>query len=442
MNTRNLLWAALSMTAALVMTACSSEDNAIESSAQQGTVKTIPYTVTVGQGEAATTRATVESDLKTLKFAKGDKLYISSDSRNDLTGVLTLKNGDEGKTSGATFEGSLSYTGDAPASDLELKATLVGSSNAGVLTADNKVTGIAYPTAAYCTDVNDAVEKYSNLTGTATYGAQSFSLTQQTAFLNFVITFDDGTASGTTLSAKVSNGGTAICTADVTTTTENEKVVAKFVLPVAKGTTLSSATVTMGGKEPIPFGASQTLDGKVYNVKKTQEAPAGHSLAESAVGEIVGTDGLAYAVADKDNLPTGVTAAGMVAYKSGSSGLVIALADEAKAMDWDTANGETGAAAHTPAVSGHAWILPSLDEWKQMFKANGGSEGSYSGLNEALASAGGDSSKLRVNDGYWSSTKENDANAYNAFLRTDGTINFSMLAMNSNSRFVRACFAF
>ena len=154
MKKMNMLWAALSMTAALVMTACSNNDSATESPALQSTVKTIPYTVTVGQDEADGTRATVDSDLKTLKFAAGDKLYVSSDSRSDLKGVLTLKSGDEGKTSRATFEGSLTYTGDAPASTLELKATLVGSSNVGVQIADDKVTGITYPTAAYCTDVN------------------------------------------------------------------------------------------------------------------------------------------------------------------------------------------------------------------------------------------------------------------------------------------------
>ena len=39
----------------------------------------------------------------------------------------------------------------------------------------------------------------------------------------------------------------------------------------------------------------------------------GHALASSAVGEIVGSDGLAYYASDKNDLPSGVTAVGMVA---------------------------------------------------------------------------------------------------------------------------------
>ena len=270
MKKNSFLWAALSMTAALVMTACSNDDNANESPVQQSTVKTIPYSVTVNEG--ATTRATVESDNKSLKFADGDKLYISG---TDIQGVLDIQTR---WGTFATFSGDLTYSGSGtPASDLSLTATLVSAQqNVGTevsVDAAGAVT-VNYPTTSYCGDVAEAVQKYSNLTGTSTYGMKSFSLTQQTAFLNFVITFEDGTTTGTELSAVVSNNSAAICTANVTTTTESEKVVAKFVLPVASGTTLSSATVTMGSKAALNI-TNATLTGKVYNVRKTQAAAAG-----------------------------------------------------------------------------------------------------------------------------------------------------------------------
>ena len=275
MKTKNMIWAALSMTAALVMTACTSEDNSIGTpAAQQAEVKTIPYSVTVGQGGDATTRATVDNDMKTLKFAAGDKLYIIG---MNISGVLTLKSGDEGKSSGATFEGSLSYTGEgSPASNLLLAAALVGTNNKGWNIVNGMVNSFYYPDNAYCSSVNDAVEQYSNLTGTSTYSKKSFTLKQQTAFLNFEITFDDGTTAGTELSAVVknNNGEATLCTANVTTV-DDGGVKAKFVLPVmSSATTLSSATVKMGDKEAISFGASQELKGKVYNVKKTQAAAA------------------------------------------------------------------------------------------------------------------------------------------------------------------------
>jgi hypothetical protein len=276
MKTRKLLWAALSMTAALMMTACSSDDNdtteAPVAPSTETATKTIPYTVTVG-GDEATTRATVDGNNKTLYFAEGDKLYITG---ADIKGVLDLKAGDEGKTTGATFSGELTYSGSgSPADGLSLTATLVSAQQTvgtQVSVDDAGAVTVNYPTTAYCSTIGDAVQQYSWLTGTSTYGDKAFTLAQQTAFLNFEITFEDGTATGETLSAAVSNGGAAVCTANVTTATESEKVVAKFVLPVAAGTTLSSATVTMGGKAAINFGASQTLTGKVYNVKKTQAA--------------------------------------------------------------------------------------------------------------------------------------------------------------------------
>ena len=271
MKTKNMIWAALSMTAALVMTACSNDDNMVETpAAPQAEVKTIPYSVTVSQGGDATTRATVDDDMKTLRFAAGDKLYLESGERPDLKGILTLKAGDEGKTSDATFEGTISYTGDAPADDIWLYAKLVGTNDVNYYIVDDKVWGINLPS-AYFDDVKTAVEEYSYLIGASTYGEKKFTLVQLMAFLNFEITFEDGTAAGTTLTTVVSNGGPnpdPYYSADVTTKTEGGKVVAKFVLPVDKGITLSGATVKMGDKFALII-KDATLDGKVYNVKRT-----------------------------------------------------------------------------------------------------------------------------------------------------------------------------
>ena len=433
MKKNSFLWAALSMTAALVMTACSNDDNANESPVQQSTVKTIPYSVTVNEG--ATTRATVESDNKTLKFADGDKLYISG---TDIQGVLDIQTGMG--TTFSTFSGDLTYSGSGtPASELSLTATLVSAQqNVGTevsVDAAGAVT-VNYPTTSYCGDVATAVQKYSNLTGTSTYGLKSFSLTQQTAFLNFVITFEDGTTTGTGLSAVVSNNSAAICTANVTTTTESEKVVAKFVLPVAKGTTLSSANVKFGDKAAISFGASQTLDGKVYNVTKTQAATPALNITSPSVGQVIGSDGKNYAA--NATLPTGVTKVAMIAYVSGSNGLAIALADEG-ALNWAPA--VTTAAAHTPVFSNGTWKLPSEDEWKQMFSANGGDNTIYTGLNTAITTAGG--TTLQENTIYWSSSVANPGvDAYGVHLFDDGiNTHWYTVGENSNQR-VRACLAF
>lgn len=277
------------MVAALMLTACSSEDNTTETpltpteetpTNTTAEAKTIHYTVSVSNGGDAQTRATVESDNKTLYFAADDKLYITG---TDISGVLEIQAGD-GTTTGpgtanATFEGDLTWTGSdpTPAADLALTATLVSAQQTDgtevSIDATTKAVTVNYPTTAFCADVATAVQKYSNLTGTSTYATKSFTLEQKTAFLNFAITFNDGTATGTNITTTVKNGSTTLSTATVTTATVSGKVMAKFVLPVDATATLSGAKVVLEGglfNFTKPFGGSspKALTGKVYNVTR------------------------------------------------------------------------------------------------------------------------------------------------------------------------------
>jgi len=164
-----------------------------------------------------------------------------------------------------------------------------------------------------------------------------------------------------------------------------------------KGEGGTCGTVTIGGITVVGVKVSP------YTYPSTPATS--YTLAESTVGMVVCTDGKAYAVADKDNVPLGVEVVGIVACKNGSGGLVIALDDEmdgynSKSLDWYTANGANGAAAHTPTVTGRLWKLPSMDEWKQMFTANGGSDTNNIGLNMKLTAAGGSA----LQGYYWTST--------------------------------------
>ena len=407
--------------------------------------KTIPYTVTVNGG--ASTRATVESDNKTLYFAAGDKLYVTG---TNIKGVLDIQTG--ATTASATFSGDLTYTGGgSPADDLALTATLVSAQQTdGSEVTINSTTGavtVNYPSTAYCADVATAVQKYSNLTGTSTYSTKSFSLTQQTAFLNFVITFEDATTTGTELSAVVSNNSAAICTANVTTTTESEKVVAKFVLPVASTTTLSSATVTMGSKAALNI-TNATLTGKVYNVTKTQAAAA-KTLAEATagdIGKIAGKDGKIYATkADAEAVATG-NAVAMIAYVGTASdcthGLAIALADESRTKDYGAAG---TACSGKAAVTGGTWRLPSIKDWQYMFIGCGASGSysdnhismSYSGLASKLTTAQGDALQA---DNYWSSTEGDPGYAWVVYFH--GSDAFFYADLERSVYQVRACLAF
>lgn len=172
-------------------------------------------------------------------------------------------------------------------------------------------------------------------------------------------------------------------------------------------TNVGNTTMTMTNGNVTVTNKSYSGSLNRANAKKTDEVvkklATGNALSTSSQGMLVGSDGKAYAASDKDNLPEGVTAAGMVVYKFGFYGMVIALANEPNKMNWYTANGPDGAAKHTPAVAGRTWRVPSQSEWKQMFKATGGSEDNYEALNKLLA-VYGDNCKLPWEDEIASST--------------------------------------
>lgn len=208
MNIKNLFWTVLSVTASFVVVSCSNDNEVTESSVVPQTTKQIPYTLTVGYDTSTTSRATVDDDNSTLRFAAGDKLYITG---KNIKGILNFNPelnyiGETYVEGDNVFSGTLEYTGaGTPAPDLELTATLVSAqqhegteisvNDAGAVTVNTPTT--------LCTDLNEAVQKYSNLTATFPYGDYStdnkhtIMLTQQTAFINVTITFEDGTTAGT-----------------------------------------------------------------------------------------------------------------------------------------------------------------------------------------------------------------------------------------------------
>jgi hypothetical protein len=75
-----------------------------------------------------------------------------------------------------------------------------------------------------------------------------------------------------------------------------------------------------------------------------------------------------------------------------------------------------------------------------MFKAFGGSDASFTGLNTALAAAGGDSSKLPMSGDYWSSSPDGGDYAWYVDLK-DGVASDGHGLRYLDDR-VRACLAF
>ena len=408
----NLLALAMLMPAMLLTTACSNEDDVVnntENIANKG--YELPVTVNVTRQDAAATRASFDGSK--LNFGEGDKLFVKGNDYSEggagfFAGTLTWQSG--GTFSGTILTENHPYSGtiddlfkaeNNPLATL-IPANYVKYSYLSFTSEGTCSASVNYNTTkTFATSKATAVEQFSFEVGGYTSGT-GFALHPANAILNFTIT---GLAANTGVDVALSHGVSFTISGSVTT---DDLGTATFAIAVYGSTDLNEFSLTVAGNAITLVSSEKTLTaGKIYNITRSA-APAaatGHALSASVVGEVVGTNGLAYAVADKDNLPTGVTAAGMVAYKSGSNGLVIALADEASTMNWSTANGASGAAAHTPTVTGQTWKLPSQAEWQQMFSANGGNQDSYTDLNTALAAAGGDSSKLQEGAIYWSSSE-------------------------------------
>ena len=186
---------------------------------------------------------------------------------------------------------------------------------------------------------------------------------------------------------------------------------------------------------------------RVKSVKAVKKVAAelGHALSASVVGDIVGSDGKAYAVADKDKLPQGVTAVAMVAYKSETAGSSLALQLSSDPVQKNWSEAKTYAEGLT-AVSGGTWRLPSNTDWQNMFvgcaKSGDAGAGSYmspiAGFKEKIGATG----ITWLSGIYWSSTP-NDYYAYIVEVKLGSTprAQFDSFGTSNPAR-VLGCLAF
>lgn len=152
-------------------------------------------------------------------------------------------------------------------------------------------------------------------------------------------------------------------------------------------------------------------------------------------GKVLCTDGSIYENVSAATT-AGKTAAAVIVYVDETNkGLAIALADEGS-MNWSTAK---STCEGKTAITGVKWCLPSQDQWKQMFKANGGDDARYNGLNTTINTAGGTILQEWVS--YWSSSEVNPGvDAYNVGL-VDGSAYWGGGGEGIGKQ-VRACLAF
>ena len=444
--------AALLMASATVFTACSNDDDIIGEQPAASSQQTYTMTIEATKGgDAAATRA-LALDGKTLNatWQTTDEVAVYNYTQQAALGghLSPLSNG-----ASATLTGSL--TGSVAKDDVVYLRW--PSVNADYTGQDGTLETIAQ---RY--DYTTGVAKVTSVDGTAIVAEDSspsggpVTFTNSQAIVKFTLidktTNSPINATQLTIDAKVGEESRLIqsltypdaytlgpITINRTEPTDNVVYVA---LPFSSQAEFTFNLAATDGTHNYTYEKDDVtmLNGRYYEitVKMTRETyPIALSeVTSDYLGSVVTTDGTVYATV-ADASAASKTAAGMIAYVSGiGQGLVIALADEAGMMNWSTAI--TTAAAHTPAVTGYSWKLPTKEEWNLMFSANGGSEGSYTGLNTALAAAGGDGSKLQ-DDIYWSSTPYDETNAWYVHLY-EGT-HWNMLGKGINGQ-VRACLAF
>ena len=430
MNTKNIfnrLALAMLMPAMLLTTACSnSNDDAIinnDQPAKKGFE--LPVTINVTrQGDDATTRATYDSENKKLAFSSGDQLFVwGYNSEGIFAGTLEWQ-------SGGTFNGTITtqkeYSGTAE--------TLLSQSDSYAVLLPNgyepygffSITGDSYGsileydyTKAFADSKAAAVAQFSY--EYAEGYSSGFDLSPKSAILNFTITG----LTASTVNVVFTDGDEINFNKTVTT---DKLGTATFAIGVQHYSYLDGFSLTVGGNA-ITLGSKILEAGHIYNITRSvASAATGHALTSAAVGEIVCSDGLAYYVDDKDNLPSGVTAVAKVCYVSDGHGLALALADESSTMNWN--NAKTTAAAHTPAITGGTWKLASQDEWTNMINVAG-----FKALRDGFESVGG--TNMQSNR-YWSETGFSNASAYCYYFEDLGKWESEY---KIDSFYVRACLA-
>ena len=153
----------------------------------------IPYSATVTEG--VSTRASLDIAEHYI-FSAGDRLHVIAREGEDIKiyGCLTINSGAGEST--ATFTGELTCAEDyLPVDGTPLTATLLSAGSPEgfyTLESNGSLTGPTYPANAVASSFQDAVSKYGVFTAEGTYGAATFSLAQQSAFLLFKIRCDKG----------------------------------------------------------------------------------------------------------------------------------------------------------------------------------------------------------------------------------------------------------
>ena len=462
---KNIRTLAALLIASATLAACSSDDNEIQNAQPANPTEPQTYTMTIQATKAtggATTRG-LSLDGKTLnvKWNEGEVVEVVQMSGTTSKSLGTLK-------AKASTDGITTLTGELVGlqTGAQLKFYLHGASydytgQKGVLLK---------------ADGNNSIEEKYDYAFAATYDyiidgtnvtvPSGINLEAQQSIVKFTLVDDSGNPVNVT-SLKIDTKNYIIEKIDnVEGNTQGSK---SMTITPTSGTNVIYAairntepnkdrpndyTLTATDADGIKYAYTKKdvtfVNGKYYEVKVKILS---HPLSKAVVGEIVGTDGMAYPKDYKDRMPSGVSAVAVVAYKNGSSGLAIALEDVSDSqMTWCDDFGHAIASPSCEAwnesekaVTGGSWRLPSKGDWENMFKATSGSTTNYKDLNAAITAAGGKAlHDVDSYNMYWTSEEVDPGygdTVYSVFLEVDGA-EFVGVYPDEYFSYVRACLSF
>lgn len=231
-------------------------------------VRTMHYKAAVQTGAA--TRATIAENLAYV-FEEGDRVYMESvdgegNPDGNLYGFLSLVvDSGEGKNV-ALFEGDLTCM-ETPSSDTPVKLVLM--SDLLNITDDGKASDVNYLTTQWAATLKEAVSHLGYFTGSGLFGDTSFTLSQQSSFLNCSVKMpSDEAYVGRTIRVELYNNNTSepIRTANIEVR-EAGSVPFVFAFP-GNDVTLESANIHLAwgdnsGKD-FSINSTQTLAANTY----------------------------------------------------------------------------------------------------------------------------------------------------------------------------------
>ena len=364
--------------AALILGACSNEDNDIQQSAQ---TRTLHFVATIAApNSGAATRTTYTESGTTINVAwrakedgvyDGDQIALLHDGIKDVVTVTAVDG-----SGNATIEGDI--TGASDGDDVRLVYPASG------INADGSVPSTAQAqqllqngTLAYIQNALDARMGTGKISVSGSNASLKENVTMASQMAIWKLTLQDNAATPNALSAtrlKLTVGSIDVA-AGTTSTARSEWYISYPVAAIAKGSITGDLTIraTVGTETYIykKAGGVSLTAGKYYQstVSMTKLYPIALSAVTSDyIGSVVTSDGYVYAKA-ADATAASKTPVAMIAYLDNESnwtnGLAVALTDESNSNQ----SGAITNCSSKTAVDGNSWRLPSWEDWQNIFIA-------------------------------------------------------------------------